>query len=121
MCRASSQAARCYDEAFAEAPLTRPWQHPETRSSAHLYIARVDASVRQRLFEGLRDAGIGVNVHSVSVPGQPYYRDLGFDPADWPEAQRYYAEAITLPLFPDLRDEEQDMVIAAVKRLLECV
>jgi len=115
------ELARCYDEAFAEAPLTRPWQHPETRSSAHLYIARVDASVRQRLFEGLRDAGIGVNVHYIPVPGQPYYRDLGFDPADWPEAQRYYAEAITLPLFPDLRDEEQDMVIAAVKRLLECV
>lgn len=112
--------ARRYDEAFAALPLTRPWQHPDSRSSFHLYVIRVDQSIHASVFERLRNAGIGVNLHYMPVPRQPYYRDLGFDPADWPEAERYYAEAITLPLYPDLREDEQDLVIATIRELLEC-
>jgi len=61
-----------------------------------------------------------VNVHYIPVPRQPFYRDLGFDPADWPEAERYYSEAITLPLYPGLTEEQQDAVISAVKDVLGC-
>lgn len=114
------QLAARYDEAFAGAPLTRPSQHPDTRSSFHLYIIRVDAAAHRPVFDRLRHAGIGVNLHYIPIPRQPYYRDLGFDPAGWPEAERYYSEAISLPLYPDLREEEQDRVIAEVKDALGC-
>jgi dTDP-4-amino-4,6-dideoxygalactose transaminase len=114
------QLAARYDEAFAGLPLTRPWQHPETNSSWHLYVIRVDAALHAAAFARLRQAGIGVNLHYIPVPREPYYRDLGFDPAEWPEAERYYAEAITLPLYPALSDEEQDRVIGAVKEAIRC-
>jgi dTDP-4-amino-4,6-dideoxygalactose transaminase len=80
----------------------------------------VDAEVHATAFAQLRQAGIGVNLHYIPVPRQPYYRDLGFDPADWPEAERYYSEAISLPLYPDLTEDEQDVVIAAVKDAVGC-
>ena len=112
--------ARRYDEAFADLPLTTPWQHPDSRSSFHLYVIRVDAGIHEAAFAQLRQAGIGVNLHYIPVPRQPYYLDLGFDPADWPEAERYYAEAISLPLYPDLMEDEQDVVIDAVKDAVGC-
>jgi UDP-4-amino-4,6-dideoxy-N-acetyl-beta-L-altrosamine transaminase len=110
-------AAR-YDEAFAGLPLTRPWQHPDTNSSWHLYVIRVDAAVHASAFARLREVGIGVNLHYIPIPREPYYRDLGFDPADWPEAERYYAEAITLPLYAAMTDAEQDQVIESVAQVL---
>lgn len=112
--------AKRYDEAFQGASLNAPWQHPDTQSSWHLYVIRVEKDVRVKAFQRLRDAGIGVNLHYIPVPRQPYYRDLGFNPADWPDAERYYAEAITLPLYPALTDEQQDRVIAGVRRALDC-
>lgn len=111
-------AAR-YDEAFGEAALTWPRQHPRAQSSWHLYVIRVPAAVRDKAFERLRAAGIGVNLHYIPVPRQPYYRGLGFDAADWPEAERYFSEAITLPLYPDLSERDQDAVIEAVLKALE--
>ena len=112
--------ARRYDEAFAGLPLTVPWQHPDSRSSFHLYVIRVDPAVHATAFARLREARIGVNLHYIPVPRQPYYRDLGFDPAAWPEAESYYAEAISLPLYPDLSEDRQDEVIVAVKDVLGC-
>ena len=112
-------AAR-YDQAFEGLPLTRPSQLPESQSSWHLYVIRVDPAIRNSTFERLRKAGIGVNLHYIPVPRQPYYRDLGFNAEDWPEAERYYAEAITLPLYPDLQEKQQDEVIAAVGHVLGC-
>jgi dTDP-4-amino-4,6-dideoxygalactose transaminase len=119
LARRRELAAR-YDQALEDLPLTRPWQHPETRSSWHLYVVRVDAGIHASAFAQLREAGIGVNLHYIPVPRQPYYGDLGFDPANWPEAERYYAEAITLPLYASMSNGEQDHVIAAVKGVLGC-
>ena len=114
------QLAARYDEVFANLPLARPWQHPDTRSSWHLYVIRVDAALHASAFARLRDAGIGVNLHYIPVPREPYYRDVGFDPANWPEAERYYAEAITLPLYPAMTDDQQEEIVAAVKDVLGC-
>ena len=114
------QLAARYDEAFAGLPLVRPWQHPDTVSSWHLYVIRGDAALHASAFARLRDAGIGVNLHYIPVPREPYYRDVGFDPADWPEAERYYAEAITLPLYPAMTDDQQEEIVAAVKDVLGC-
>ena len=63
-------------------------------------------------------AGIGVSVHYIPVHTQPYYQQLGFLPGDFPEAERYYAEAISLPLFPTLSGAQQDAVIAALRNAL---
>ena len=110
--------ARASDEAFAGAPLTRPAQSPEGQSSWHLYVIRVAAAKRRALYDGLRDRGIAANLHYIPVPRQPYYRALGFDPADWRDAETYYAEALTLPLYAAMTDEQQSEVVTAVREIL---
>jgi len=111
-------AAR-YDAALAGLPLTTPWQHPDSRSALHLYPIRLhDAARRREVFEALRAAGIGVNVHYIPVHTQPHYHRLGFRPGDFPEAERYYAGAISLPMFPTLTPAQQDEVVASLARVL---
>lgn len=113
-------AAR-YDAALAGLPLTTPWQHPDGVSALHLYPVRirdVAEGSRRRVFDGLRSRGIGVNVHYIPVHLQPYYRRLGFRAGDFPEAEHYYAEAVSLPMFPTLTGLEQGQVIDALKALL---
>ncbi len=107
--------ARFYDARFGRAagvtPLTVPgWSH----GSYHLYVVRVRAEVRRRVFEGLRAGGIGVNVHYIPVHRQPYYRSLGFSRLRFPHAERYYAEAITVPMFAALTDGEVEHVVESV-------
>lgn len=110
--------AECYDAALKDFPLVTPWQDPQGRSSLHLYVIRLDlgktAKSHRAVFEELRAAGIGVNLHYMPVYLQPYYAKLGFKPGLCPEAERYYAEAISLPLYPDLTSEQQDRVIEAL-------
>lgn len=109
-----------YDELLGNAPLVRPWQHPDSLSSWHLYIVRVAAEAHKAAFDGLRERGIGVNLHYMPVYLQPFHRRLGFEPGLCAEAEAYYAEAITLPLYPALSDEEQDGIVGAVKAVLGC-
>ena len=115
-------AAR-YERWLAYLPLTLPSPQPEAESAWHLYVVRlqldrINLSHRQ-VFEGLRAAGVGVNVHYIPLHLQPYYRDLGFAEGDFPQAERYYAEAISLPLYPLLSDEQQDYVVEQLRRLTE--
>ena len=115
-------AAR-YERLLAYLPLTLPSPQPEAESAWHLYVVRlqldrINLSHRQ-VFEGLRAAGVGVNVHYIPLHLQPYYRDLGFAEGDFPQAERYYAEAISLPLYPLLSDEQQDYVVEQLRRLTE--
>jgi len=107
-------AAR-YDRNLDGLPLMLPWQHPECCSAYHLYVIRLNlkrlGKTRLEVFEALRQAGIGVNVHYIPVHTQPHYRRLGFKGGDFPEAERYYSEAITLPLYYNLSEEDQDYVV----------
>ena len=73
---------------------------------------------RKQLFEHLRSNNIGVNLHYIPVHLQPYYQQLGFKFGDFPEAEAYYKSAITLPLFPQLNDQQQDFVINCIHDLL---
>jgi UDP-4-amino-4,6-dideoxy-N-acetyl-beta-L-altrosamine transaminase len=119
---ARHERARRYDHLLASLPVTIPWQHPDSYSGLHLYpvrldLTRTDRSHRQ-VFESLREKGIGVNLHYIPVHLQPYYRQLGFNPGDFPEAERYYGEAISLPMFPDLTEAQQDEVIEALRTSL---
>jgi UDP-4-amino-4,6-dideoxy-N-acetyl-beta-L-altrosamine transaminase len=120
--RRHALAAR-YDALLADLPLTCPWQHPDSYSGLHLYVIRVhddqDGERRQRVFDGLRARDIGVNVHYIPVHTQPYYRAMGFAPGDFPVAEAYYAEAISLPMYPTLSEAEQDRVVAALREALD--
>ena len=116
------EIAAAYDAAFADLPVKTPWQHPDTASAWHLYIIRIDqrrvARTHRAIFDALRKAGIGVNLHYIPVYRQPYYRELGFGQGHCPNAEAYYADAISLPMYPSMTDDEQDFVIAAMKEVL---
>jgi UDP-4-amino-4,6-dideoxy-N-acetyl-beta-L-altrosamine transaminase len=105
--------ARRYDELLSDLPVLIPWQHADSYSSLHLYVIRLDLSaiIHREVFERLRMNGIGVNLHYIPVYRQPYYARMGFNPSDFPEAERYYAEAISLPIYPSLTEEQQLEVV----------
>lgn len=103
-------AAR-YDKLLAKSQVVTPWQHPDAYSGLHLYVVRVPAENHRALFENLRAGGVGVNLHYIPVYRQPHYERMGFKHADYPEAEHYYAQAISLPMYPGLTEEQQDEVV----------
>lgn len=111
-----------YDTLLKDLPLTLPFQHPDAQSAWHLYIIRLHIheirKSQQAVFEALRKEGIGVNLHYIPVHTQPYYRNLGFHEGQFPQAETYYREAMSLPLFPGLREEEQDRVVNLLAQIL---
>jgi UDP-4-amino-4,6-dideoxy-N-acetyl-beta-L-altrosamine transaminase len=111
--------AERYARLLGDLSLTLPAPQALAESAWHLYVVRLDlmhssASHRQ-VFEGLRAAGIGVNLHYIPVHLQPYYRELGFAQGDFPQAEDYYREALSLPMYPGLTDEQQDEVVARLR------
>lgn len=104
--------ARRYDESLSSLDLIRPRQRDDVLSSYHLYPIRVKD--RNRIFNALRAAGVGVNVHYVPVHTQPFYRQRGFGWGDFPVAEAYYREAISIPIYSGLDDADQDHVITAL-------
>ena len=114
-------AAR-YNTLLTDLPLTLPYQHADGSSAWHLYVVRLDRRrlrlTRRQVFDAMRAQSIGVNVHYIPVYRQPYYQRLGFAPSGWPEAERYYAEAITLPLYPAMTEAMQDATVAALRGAL---
>jgi UDP-4-amino-4,6-dideoxy-N-acetyl-beta-L-altrosamine transaminase len=116
------ESAAIYDCAFRNSPVKTPWQHADTASAWHLYVIRADLKQIGRshrtIFDALRGAGIGVNLHYIPVYLQPYYRQLGFGKGHCPIAEAYYSEAISLPIYPTMTNAEQQQVIAAVSKAL---
>lgn len=117
------ELAQRYDRKLADLPVTLPWQHPDAYSAFHLYVIRLQLDrigpSRREVFDAMRAAGVGVNVHYIPVHTQPYYQRLGFKRGDFPQAEAYYEEAISLPLYPGLSDAEQDLVIQALTEALQ--
>tara|TARA_B100001094_G_C18187238_1_gene804620 strand:- start:2520 stop:3680 length:1161 start_codon:yes stop_codon:yes gene_type:complete len=119
-----NQLAANYDEALAQSPLILPYQAPECMSSRHLYIIQIQPESgvsRKKVFDDLRAQGIGVNLHYIPVHTQPYYQSMGFNVGQFPEAEHYYAHALSLPLHPNLTLEEQQTVIHALSKSLGCL
>ncbi|PNE02508.1 DegT/DnrJ/EryC1/StrS family aminotransferase [Alcanivorax sp. MD8A] len=108
-----------YDLLLESLPVTAPWQHPDSYSGLHLYVIRVAGTSHQQVFDSLREKGVGVNLHYIPVHTQPYYQSMGFDAADFPEAMAYYAEAISLPMYPGLTEQDQDFVVSSLSEALE--
>lgn len=117
------ELARRYDVLLAGLPITTPWQHPDSYSGLHLYVVRLQlnsvGNSHREIFESLREQGIGVNLHYIPVHTQPYYLRMGFQIGDFPEAERYYAEAISLPMFQTMSQEQQDTVVDALSKALQ--
>jgi UDP-4-amino-4,6-dideoxy-N-acetyl-beta-L-altrosamine transaminase len=119
---ARHRIAQRYDQALAGLPVVTPFQHPDSYSGYHLYVVRLRLEAIHRshrqVFDALRGAGIGVNLHYIPVHLQPYYRALGFAPGQFPASEAYYADAITLPLYPALTEAEQAQVVDALAAAL---
>lgn len=111
--------ARRYDEAFNNTefePLT-----PKTScySSYHLYLVRNkywQSHIKKQLVQSLHTCGIQVQVHYIPIHTQPYYQALGFNMGDFPNAELYYQQVLTLPLHPELTQTQQDYIIQHIKR-----
>lgn len=112
--------AKRYDQLLADLPVVTPWQHADSYSGLHLYVIRLKTeeigNTHRQVFERIRAAGIGINLHYIPVYRQPYYEDLGFKPGYCPEAEQYYAEAISLPMYPGLTEVEQNKVIEVLQQ-----
>lgn len=116
------QLAAIYNEQLADLPITLPLQHPDSYSGLHLYVIRlqldkIDKTQRQ-VFEELRAAGLGVNIHYIPIHIQPYYQQLGFKSGDFPNAESYYANAVSIPMFHGMKKEEYRHTINALFRVL---
>ena len=115
-------AAR-YNQVLAELPITLPYQLEGTYSGLHLYVIRLQldqiTKTHREVFEALRDQGIGVNLHYIPVHTQPYYQNMGFKVGDFPESERYYQEAISLPMFHMMTEDQQNEVVRVLSKLLE--
>ena len=116
------QLARRYDDLLTGLPVTAPWQHADSYSGLHLYVIRLQLDkiekTHRQVFEALRELGIGVNLHYIPVHTQPHYERMGFKPDDFPQSQTYYQEAISIPMFQTMTDEQQDEVVQALKKSL---
>lgn len=112
------ELAHRYNKLLADLPLTTPWQNPDGYSGLHLYVIRLQLEninkTHRQIFEALREQGIGVNLHYIPVHLQPFYQAMGFCNGDFPQAECYYQQAISLPMYHTLTEEQQDSVVQAV-------
>jgi UDP-4-amino-4,6-dideoxy-N-acetyl-beta-L-altrosamine transaminase len=114
-------AAR-YHHLLRDLPVIRQFVPADVYSALHLYVIELDQGVRRtraEVFRAMRAQDIGVNVHYIPVHLQPVYRALGFKPGDFPNAERYYGRALTLPMYAGLTDAMQDEVVEALKRAID--
>lgn len=120
---ARHRLAQRYNELLTKLPIVLPYQLKDTYSGLHLYVIRLKLDAislsHKQVFEALRENGIGVNLHYIPVHTQPYYQKLGFSLGDFPESERYYEEAISLPLFHAMTVEQQDEVVSVLSKVLQ--
>lgn len=120
--RRRHEIAERYNRLLADLPLTLPWQHPDSYSAWHLYVVRLQLdrikASHLEVFEAMRARDILVNLHYIPVHTQPWYRKMGFRDGDFPQAEQYYREAISIPMHPTLTDAEQDLVVDVLREAL---
>ena len=119
---ARHRVADLYKSMLQDSRINLPWQHPEGHSALHLFVVRVNRPLVEKshsqIFKELRDLGIGVNLHYIPVYLHPYYQKQGFVPGYCPEAEKYYSEAISLPMYPKLTEQQQNKVVTSLLKVL---
>ncbi len=115
--------ANRYNKLLKALPVVLPYQLKNTYSGLHLYVIRLKLDMmsltHKEVFEALRDKGIGVNLHYIPVHTHPYYKKMGFSYGDFPESERYYREAISLPMFHAMTEEQQNTVVQVLTFILQ--
>jgi UDP-4-amino-4,6-dideoxy-N-acetyl-beta-L-altrosamine transaminase len=110
-----------YDQLLSGLPIVRPWQQPDSYSSFHLYLVRFKLAeinkTQRQLYDELVDLGVGVNLHYIPVYRQPYYERMGFKAGYCLQAEQYYSEVLSIPMYPRMTEEQQDHVIAALREV----
>ena len=114
--------AKYYDIELKDLSLTLPWQTTDFYSSYHLYPILVkndsDSKIQKHIFEELKKNDIGVNLHYIPVHRHPYYNNLGFKKDDFPVAEKFHKEAISIPMYPTLKDENKEHVIETLRKVI---
>ncbi|MCK9389360.1 MAG: UDP-4-amino-4,6-dideoxy-N-acetyl-beta-L-altrosamine transaminase [Sulfuritalea sp.] len=114
--------AKRYDQMLSSLPVLTPFQHTDSYSGYHLYVIRLklgQAKKMQRpVYDGLHAAGILVNLHYIPVYRQPYYERMGFRVGYCAQAEQYYSEAISMPIYPGLTEAQQGQVVFALREVL---
>ena len=117
------ELASIYNNRLTDTNLKLPAQIEDSYSSFHLYVVRLRldniTNSHKYIFEQLKKNGIGVNLHYIPVHTHPFYANLGFSPKDFPESLSYYNEAISLPIYPNLSEEQQDKICETLKSLIK--
>lgn len=110
--------AKRYDQMLSNLSVVTPWQHPDSYSAYHLYVIRLKLAeinkTHRQVYAALQAADIRINLHYIPVYRQPYYEQLGFRPGHCPQAEQYYLEAISIPIYTGLTEAQQDWVVAAL-------
>ena len=111
-----NEIAREYDSLFLGSIFTTPTIHNDVISAFHLYVIRMafTGDQKQRFFELAHKNGVGLNVHYIPIYHQPYYSQMGFDSADFPVAEKYHSEAVSIPMYADLTFEQQQHVASVL-------
>ena len=116
------ELAKRYNQLLSDFPITLPYQHPDTYSAYHLYVIRLHldeiTGTHRLVFEDLRQQGIGVNLHYIPVYTHPYYQGIGIEYGHLPEAEKYYDEAISIPMYPTLTDDDQIKVVGSLRKAI---
>lgn len=111
-----------YDDLLRDLPVTSQYQPSDSYSGMHLYVIRLEteklSKSHKQIFKELREAGIGVNLHYIPIHTQPWYQKMGFKKGDYPKAEQYYAQAITLPMFPDMSEDNVYDVVGALNEII---
>ena len=114
-----NEIADFYDSEFKNTDIVLPFRGKDYYSAFHLYIIQLSQSdLRASIFAQFRKMGLGVNVHYIPVHTQPYYKGLGFNKGDFPNAEAYYAKSITIPLYPTMTQQQQFTVANLVKEAI---
>ena len=118
-----NQIADTYHSSLSHLNLQLPYRDNQYYSAQHLFIVRIQLNNINRkhyeVFNYLRDHNIGVNLHYIPIYKQPYYKSIGYRELDFPESESYYSEAITLPMFPELKNEEIKYIVSTLEKALK--
>lgn len=117
-----NKIASVYDDSLSNLPLKTPFQIEDSYSSFHLYVIRLKLAnislSHKEVFELLRANGIGVNLHYIPIYLHPYYKKLGFSKEEFPESNKYYQEAISIPIFHAMTFDQQKLVVQALTKII---
>lgn len=117
------ELAKRYDQLLYGLPVLIPKQHPDSYSAMHLYVIRLKLNEinksHKEIFDSMRAHGIGVNLHYIPIHTQPYFKKIGFKESHFIEAEKYYREAISLPIYPSLSLSDQERSAQILKEIIQ--